>query len=128
MFWPGGKIAEATSDAEASAAKSNMLWCNNRAAHAGALAAEADQGENIRNLVVHAGGALAEDLPQPVPAAGSHTMQHWLLIANEKAAAKEKKWCKGKAAAGVPFHGRSMLVDSIMQQVLDRSQKALFSV
>ena len=94
----------------------------------GALTAEADKGDNIRNLVVHAGGVLADDLPQPVSAASSDPTSHCLLIANEKAVAKEKKWCKGKTGAGASFHGRSMLVDSIMQQVLDRSQKVLFAV
>lgn len=90
----------------------------------GALAAEADKGENIKNLVAHAGGTLADKLP---PASSGSTVD-WLLFANEKAAAKEKKWCKGKVAAGVPFYGRSMLIDSIMQQNLDRSQNVLYTM
>ena len=94
----------------------------------GALAAEADKGENIGNLVAHAGGVVADDIPQPPSAASSDPAPRCLLIANEKAVAQEKKWCKGKAFAGASFHGRSMLVDSIMQQVLDRSQNVLFSV
>lgn len=92
----------------------------------GALAAEADKGENIRNLVEHAGGIVAATLPKALASSSSDMLPDWLLLANEKAVSKEQKWCKGKAPAGVPFYGRSMLVDSIMQQVLDRNQKVLF--
>ncbi len=98
------------------------LCCN-----AGMLAAESDKGTNIQNLVGHAGGVVETQLPESVSGKDAKLSTQWLLIADEKDIKREQKWSKGKVASNMPFHGRTMLIDSIMQQTLDRKHGMLFT-
>lgn len=93
---------------------------------AGALAGESDNGTNIKNLVEHAGGIVEAQLPKPV-SSNNEALSQWLLIGSENDKAKDQKTCIKQYAAGLTFHGRSMLIDSIMQQCLDRKHGILFS-
>jgi len=99
-----------------------ILCCN-----AGMLAAESDKGTNIHNLVGHAGGVVESQLPESVSGKDAKLSTQWLLIADEKDVKREQKWSKGKVACNMPFHGRTMLIDSIMQQTLDRKHGVLFT-
>ena len=101
-----------------------MLCCN-----AGMLAVESDKGANIHNLVghAHAGGVVESQLPESVSGKDAKLSTQWLLIADEKDVKREQKWSKGKVACNMPFHGRTMLIDSIMQQTLDRKHGVLFT-
>ncbi|KAL0023275.1 hypothetical protein WJX77_002228 [Trebouxia sp. C0004] len=93
----------------------------------GMLAAESDKGTNIHNLVGHAGGVVETQLPESVSGKDAKLSTQWLLIANEKDIKREQKWSKRKVASKLPFHGRTMLIDSIMQQSLDRKHGVLFT-
>ena len=93
---------------------------------AGALAGESDSGTNIRNLVEHAGGLVEAQLSKSVSTNNSEVLSQWLLIGSENDKAKDQKLCR-KYAAGLTFYGRSMLIDSIMQQCLDRKHGVLFT-
>ena len=94
---------------------------------AGALAGESDSGTNIKNLVEHAGGVVEAQLPKSVSSSNAGVLSQWLLIGNESDKAKDQKLCRKQYAAGLTFHGRSMLIDSVMQQCLDRKQGVLFT-
>ena len=91
------------------------------------LAAESDKGTNIHNLVGHAGGIVETQLPESVSGKDGKFSTQWLLIADEKDIKREQKWSKGKVASNMPVHGRTMLIDSIMQQTLDRKHGMLFT-
>ena len=91
------------------------------------LAGETDKGANIKNLVGHAGGIVADQLPKTVSGEDTGLSSQWLLIAHEKDSKKEQKWCNGKVGSGLHFYGRTMLIDSIMQQSLDRKHGVLFT-
>ena len=90
------------------------------------LAAESDKGTNIHNLVGHAGGVAETQLPQSVSGKDAKLSTQWLLIADEKDIKREQKWSKGKVASKMPFYGRTTLIDSIMQQALDRKHGVVF--
>ena len=87
------------------------------------LAAETDKGGNIKALVKHAGGVVATKPPSKVSEGAS---AEWLCIANEKDVSKEKAWAKGRFASGLSVHSRTMLVDSITRQSLDKKHDVLF--
>ncbi len=91
------------------------------------LAEESDKGTNIKNLIEHAGGDVTKQLPKNMSGDSSEVVSQWLLIANEKDSKEEQKWCQGKVGSGLPFNSRTMLIDSIMQQSLDRKLGVLFT-
>ena len=91
---------------------------------AGALAGENDGGTNIQSLVEHAGGVVETQLPKSVSSNNPEMLSQWLLIGGEN---KEQKLCRKQHPAGLAFHGRSFLIDSIMQQSLDRKHNILFT-
>ena len=94
---------------------------------AGALAGESDKGTNIKNLVEHAAGVVEAQLPKSLTSKGPKMMSQWLLIGSESNKVKDQKACSTQYAAGLVFYGRSMLIDSIMQQSLDRKHGILFT-
>lgn len=94
---------------------------------AGALAGESDSGTNIKNLVEHAGGVVQAQLPKSVCSSNAELLSQWLLIGSENDKAKDQQLCRKQYAAGLTFHGRSLLIDSIMQQCLDRKHGVLFT-
>lgn len=102
-----------------------LLERHNRVA--GALAGENDGGTNIQNLVEHAGGVVETQLPKSVSSTDPEMLSQWLLIGSENSKDKEQKLCRKQYPAGLAFHGRSFLIDSIMQQCLDRKHGILFS-
>ena len=106
--------------------KSTRCW-NKQQAVAGALAGESDSGTNIKNLVEHAGGVVESQLPKTFSSSNLEVPSQWLLIGGENDKAKDQKLCRKQYAAGLTFHGRSMLIDSIMQQCLDRKHGVLYS-
>lgn len=92
------------------------------------LAAESDKGSNIKSLVGHAGGVVEHQLPRSVSGDDAEVSAQWLLIANEKNIKTEQKWgSSSKVGPGLSFHGRTVLIDSIMQQSLDRKHGVLFT-
>ena len=93
----------------------------------GALAGEHDGGTNIKNLVEHAGGVVDMQLPSSVSDKDPEVLSQWLLIGGEDDKDKDHKLCRKQYAAGLAFHGRSMLIDSIMQQCLDKKHGILFT-
>lgn len=104
----------------------SVHW-NRQEAVAGALAGESDSGTNIKNLVEHAGGIVEAQLPNTFSSSSSEVLSQWLLIGSENDKAKDQKLCRKQYAAGLTFHGRSMLIDSIMQQCLDRKHDILYT-
>lgn len=94
---------------------------------AGALAGESDGGTNIKTLVEHAGGVVEKQLPKSMSSKDSEVWSQWLLIGSENDKNKDQKLCRKQYAAGLTFHGRSMIIDSIMQQSLDRKHGVIFT-
>ncbi|KAK9824072.1 hypothetical protein WJX72_007535 [[Myrmecia] bisecta] len=92
----------------------------------GLLSAESDKGAGLRSLVTLAGGTVAASLDKDLSGDNAAMLGSWLVVGSEKDLGKERKWAQGKLKGGVPVHSRSMLVDSIMQQSLDRSAGVLF--
>lgn len=90
-------------------------------AHVGLEAAEDSAAEGLKTLVRHAGGTVTTVPPKQK--AGRH-----LILGNEKDPKKEHAWGAKHLPKGLCVHGRSMLVDAILQQALNRHQGILFTV
>ena len=63
-----------------------------------------------------------------VPKALQHAALQWLLLGDEKSAGKERAWGRKHlcSAKGWALHGRTALINALLQQQLDPTTNVLF--
>lgn len=86
------------------------------------MAAEDQGAEGLKTLINQAGGQIDTTAPSKAELADC------LVLGADKHVKKERFWAVKHLPRGAVVHTRSMLVDAILRQALDKRQGILFIV